>query len=330
MVEMKVAEERGTEHNEQEPKAAEHEKFFQKKTTKRCLVLVGGCAVVFAIGMAVFAVYNDSKGQQSKGPSTPTFEVDGLIDTSGTNPHAVETPVSGHTFEEALTVEVGTRMAIKIRTTDGGSKPRLSIIIGGTLQSKQLPGATESETASTSVEDAVYGNESRQLVVFEVSPAIAMLNQNISTSFSCVTNYGALSECEYHNSTEHHLARRRKLSVVGKWLGGTWGLSCGLFAVGVAGAAPPCILATIGFGAYWVYSIVYLYVGEDQNIDAQRRMVDAKFGSDANARTEFWESWDEIETDYRESMNTIIDHGNTNQNNYQDDCRYDPNDPDCY
>ena len=280
--------------------------------------------------MAVFAVYNDSKGQQSKGPSTPTFEVDGLIDTSGTNPHAVETPVSGHTFEEALTVEVGTRMAIKIRTTDGGSKPRLSIIIGGTLQSKQLPGATESETASTSVEDAVYGNESRQLVVFEVSPAIAMLNQNISTSFSCVTNYGALSECEYHNSTEHHLARRRKLSVVGKWLGGTWGLSCGLFAVGVAGAAPPCILATIGFGAYWVYSIVYLYVGEDQNIDAQRRMVDAKFGSDANARTEFWESWDEIETDYRESMNTIIDHGNTNQNNYQDDCRYDPNDPDCY
>ena len=251
MVEMKVAEERGTEHNEQEPKAAEHEKFFQKKTTKRCLVLVGGCAVVFAIGMAVFAVYNDSKGQQSKGPSTPTFEVDGLIDTSGTNPHAVETPVSGHTFEEALTIEVGTRMAIKIRTTDGGSKPRLSIIIGGTLQGKQLPGATESETASTSVEDAVYGNESRQLVVFEVSPAIAMLNQNI-TSFSCVTNYGALSECEYHNSTEHHLARRRKLSGCSGWclltafVGSTWTFSC--YPVFLGPDLPVCILASVGYG----------------------------------------------------------------------------------
>ena len=95
-------------------------------------------------------------------------------------------------------------------------------------------------------------------------------------------------------------------------------------------AAPFCVLATIGVLSYWVYSIVYLYVGKDQNVqDAQRRMVDAKFGTGFFARN-LAVAWDEIETDYRESMNTIIDHGNTNQNNYQDDCEHYPDDPDCY
>ena len=223
----------------------------QKKTTKRCLVLVGGFAVVFAIGMAVFAACNDSKGQQ--------FQRSDYAYARGrrTDRHQRHEPTrcwdarSGHTFENALTVQEGTRMTIKIRTTDGGSNPRLAIIIGGTLQSKQLSGATESETASTSVEDAVYGNESRQLVVFEVSPAIAMLNENI-TSFSCVTNYGALSKCEHHNSTEHHLARRRKLSGCSGWclltafVGSTWTFSC--YPVFLGPDLPVCILASVGYG----------------------------------------------------------------------------------